>query len=252
MLFSHIFLFQKYFGVVYLLERQVTIDIHSKKTFVQKYKKQTYGTQIYLICLLCEHIIWCHNCPYHILVHIQAGDTATDKEKRLFECVGNAREPKEKVEQESYSVMCKERDLKWWLVPGVEMSHEELEHLVHEIENYKKSMEQAQKQMQSTSSAFMATHSGTMEVFGVAGKVQYQQRFSHKGVRHFRCMFCMMVLTVMKFTKTYHQLPLDSIWSYCEYFLYMLQIFVWQCHCNCICMCKYMWILSIWKYVTLW
>ena len=73
------------------------------------------------------------------------------------------------------------------------MSHKELEHLVHDIENYKKSMEQAEKQMQSTSSAFMAAHSATMEVFGVAGKVQYQQRFSHKGVRHIRCMFFMMV-----------------------------------------------------------
>ena len=47
--------------------------------------------------------------------------------------------------------------------------------------------------MQSTSSAFMAAHSATMEVFGATGKAQYQQRFSHKGVRHIRCMFCKMV-----------------------------------------------------------
>ena len=64
------------------------------------------------------------------------------------------------------------------LVPGVEMSHQELEHLMLDIEDYKTSMEQAEKQMQSSSSAFMAAHSAAMKVLGVAGKVQYHQRFS--------------------------------------------------------------------------
>ena len=53
----------------------------------------------------------------------------------------NTRYAKEKAEQENYSVTSKARNLKQWLVPGVEMSHEELEHLVHDIEYYKKSME---------------------------------------------------------------------------------------------------------------
>ena len=88
--------------------------------------------------------------------------------------MGNARDAKEKAEQENYSVTSKTGDLKQWLVSGVEMSHEELQCLVHDIENYKKIMEWAEKQMQSTSSAFMPAHSATMEVFGVAGKVQYQ------------------------------------------------------------------------------
>ena len=96
--------------------------------------------------------------------------------------MGNARDEKEKAEQECYSVKCKVKDLKQLLVPSVEMSHQELEHLVHDIEDYKKRMEQAEKQMQSSSSAFMAAHSATMEVVGVAGKVQYHQRFSHKGL----------------------------------------------------------------------
>ena len=43
------------------------------------------------------------------------------------------------------------------------------------------------------SSAFMSAHSAMMEVLGVAGKVQYHQRFSSKGLRDIRCMFCMMV-----------------------------------------------------------
>ena len=72
---------------------------------------------------------------------MQVGDTMTDTENRLFECVRNAREAKEKAEQENYSVMSKARDLKQWLVPGVEMTHEELEHSVYDIKNYKKSME---------------------------------------------------------------------------------------------------------------
>ena len=41
-------------------------------------------------------------------------------------------------------------------------------------------MEQAEKQMKSSSSAFMAALSATVEVLGVAGKVQYHERFSHK------------------------------------------------------------------------
>ena len=59
--------------------------------------------------------------------------------------MGNARDEKEKAEQECYSVKCKAKDLKQLLAPSVEMSHQELEHLVHDIEDYKKSMEQAEK-----------------------------------------------------------------------------------------------------------
>ena len=73
------------------------------------------------------------------------------------------------------------------------MSDQELEHLVHEIEDYQKRMEQAEKQMKSSSSAFMAAHSATVEVLGVAGIVQYHERFIHKGLRDVRCMFCTMV-----------------------------------------------------------
>ena len=105
----------------------------------------------------------------------------------------NARDEKDKAEQECDLVKCKAKDLKQLLVPGVEMSDKELEHLVNEIEDYQKKMEQAEKQMKSSSSAFMAAHSATMEVLGVAGKVQYHERFSHKGLRDVRCMFCTMV-----------------------------------------------------------
>ena len=139
------------------------------------------------------------------------------------------------------------------LVPGMLMCDEELEHLVEEIEDYKKSMKQAEKQMKSSTSAFMAAHATTMEVLGEAGKVQYNQRFHSRGLTDIRCMFCTMVFPSYEVRKkTYHQLSLDNIWGYCEYFLYMLQIVVWQYNCNCICICKYMWILYIWKHVTFW
>ena len=88
----------------------------------------------------------------------------------------NARDENKKAEEECYSVKHKAKDLKWLLVPSVEMCDEELEHLVHEIEDYKKRMEQAERQMKSSTSAFMAAHSAMMEVLGVAGKVQYHQR----------------------------------------------------------------------------
>ena len=54
-------------------------------------------------------------------------------------------------------------------------------------------MEQAERQMKSSTSAFMAAHSAMMEVLGVAGKVQYHQRFNSKGLRYIRCMSCAMV-----------------------------------------------------------
>ena len=55
----------------------------------------------------------------------------------------------------------------------MEMCDEELEHLVEEIEDYKKSMKEAEKPMKSTRSAFMAAHATTLEVLGEAQKVQY-------------------------------------------------------------------------------
>ena len=132
----HIYLFEIFWSSLSSWERWLWTYI--VKNICTKIQKTTYGTHIYLIRVLCGHIIWCHNCWYHILVHIQIGDTATDKEKRLVECVRNARDAKEKAEEENDSVMSKARDLKWWLVPGVEMTHEELEHLVHDIENIRR------------------------------------------------------------------------------------------------------------------
>ena len=57
------------------------------KNISTKIQQTTYGTHIYLICILCGHILWCHNCPYHILVCIQAGDIPTyDREKVIGMC----------------------------------------------------------------------------------------------------------------------------------------------------------------------
>ena len=81
------------------------------------------------------------------------------------------------------------------------MCDEELEHLVEEIEDYKKSMNQAEKQMKSGTSAFMAASSTTMEVLGMGGKVQYNQRFHSRGLTDIRCMFCTMVFQSHKVRK---------------------------------------------------
>ena len=95
----------------------------------------------------------------------------------------------------------KAREFKWLLVPGMEMCDEELEHLVEEIEDYKKSMKVAEKQMKSSTSAFMAAHATTLEVLGEAGKVQYRQRFCSKGSTDMKCMFCTMVFSSSKLQK---------------------------------------------------
>ena len=79
------------------------------------------------------------------------------------------------------------------LTPGTEMTDEEQEHLVSEIEDYRKKMENAEVQMKSSSLAFMTAHLATMEVLGVAGKVKYSESFSRKGPRDVSCMFCTIV-----------------------------------------------------------
>ena len=162
----------------------------------------------------------------------------------LLECVGNARDEKQKAEQECYLVKGKAKDLKRLLVPGVEMSHQELEHLVHDID-YKKSMEQAEKQMQSSSSAFMAAHSANMEILGVAGKVQYKQRFSHKG-----CETDQMQVLYDGFDS--HEVDKRHIIS-CHWTKFEATVSISYTCCkflygNVIATayaCKYMWILSI-------
>ena len=181
----------KHFAVVSRIERQVTVHTHTQNIYTKIQK--TYAAHIYLICILFAHITLCYDFLYHILVNIQVGDVPTDKEKRLSKCVENARHQKDKTEKECDLVKSKAKDLKWLLEPGMEMSDEELQHLVCEVEDYQKQMEKAELKMKSTSSAFMTAHLATMEVHGVAGKVKYHERFSKKGSRDLRCMFCMMI-----------------------------------------------------------
>ena len=97
----------------------------------------------------------------------------------------------------------KAKDLKTLLTPGMEMTDEELQHLVSEIEDYRKKMEKAEVQMKSSLSAFMTTHLATMEVLGVTGEVKYSERFSREGPGDLRCMFCTMVFDSHKMKKRY-------------------------------------------------
>ena len=106
-----------------------------------------------------------------------------------------ARDKKETAEAECDLVKEKARELKWLLIPGVEMCNDELEDLVAEIEDYKKSMQVAEKEMKASTSAFMAAHATTLEVLGEARKVQYKQRFCSKVSRDMKCMFCRMTFS---------------------------------------------------------
>ena len=164
-----------------------------------------------------EHIILYHNCPYHILVHIQLGETTTHEEQRLLKCVENAQDKKEKAKKEHDLLNCKAKDFKWLLAPGIEMSYEELEDLINEIEDYKQQMVQAKKQMESSSVAFLSAHATTMEVLGMVGKVQYHEWF-HKDREMWDVCSVQCLLIVMNLGTKHHQLPLDGIWSYCQYF----------------------------------
>ena len=100
------------------------------------------------------------------------------------------------------------------------MTDEELQDLVHEIEEYKQHMVKAETQMKSTTSAFLSAHAATMEVMGVAEKVKYHESFRKKGVTDVRCMFCTIGFEKYRtMQETYHDCSLESVYSYCEYCL---------------------------------
>ena len=77
-----------------------------------KIQQTTYGTHIYLICIVYVHFSLCHNYPYDILVHIHAGKIATCTEQRLSECMEKAWDKKETAEAECDLVKEKARELK--------------------------------------------------------------------------------------------------------------------------------------------
>ena len=96
----------------------------------------------------------------------------------------------------------KAEHLKILLTPGMEMTNEKLQHLVSEIEDYRKKMEKTEGQMKSSTSAFMNAHLAKLEVLGVAGEVKYSERFHRKGPRgDVRCMFCTMVFDCQEMRK---------------------------------------------------
>ena len=65
----------------------MTVHIHTQKHFSKNTKNVRYPAHKYVICILFAHITSCHDCPYHILVHLQVGDVHTDVEQRLSECI---------------------------------------------------------------------------------------------------------------------------------------------------------------------
>ena len=91
------------------------------------------------------------------------------------------------------------------------MSDDELQHLVSEIEDYRKKMEKAEGQMKSSMSAwaFMTAHLATMEV---AGEVKYSEKYNCKCI----CM--------CKYIWIFYILKYYTLWnmSYCS-FLYIVE-----------------------------
>ena len=124
---------------------------------------------------------------------MQLGETTTHEEQRLLKCVENAQDENEKAKKEHDLLNCEAKDLKWLLAPGVEMSYEELEDLINEIEDYKQQMAQAKKQMKSSSLAFLSAHAAQMEVLGMVGKVQYHEQFHKKGSRDVKWCFLIVM-----------------------------------------------------------
>ena len=100
--------------------------------------------------------------------------------KKLSECVQKAWEEKETAEAECDLVKEKARELKRLLVPSMETCDEELEHLVEEVEDYKKSMKEAEKQMKSSTSAFMTAHATTLEYLVRLEKCNIDRDFIQK------------------------------------------------------------------------
>ena len=74
--FWHIFFCLKHYGIVMFL-RDRWVFTYIVKNISIEIQHTTYGTHIYLICIVYAHISWCHNYPYDILVHIQAGEIVT-------------------------------------------------------------------------------------------------------------------------------------------------------------------------------
>ena len=130
-----------------------------------------YSTHIYLICIVCVHILWYYNYPYHILVHIEAVGMETLTKERLVECVRKACNKKEMAEAVYDSMKEKARHLTDFLAPGVEIGEDELVQLVGEIEEFKDSMQVAEREMKASTSAFMTAHATMLEVLGEAGKI---------------------------------------------------------------------------------
>ena len=149
-----------------------------------------YSTHIYLICVVCVHISWYYNYPYHILVHIEAAGINRLTKERLAESVQKACDRKDMADEVYGSMKEKARCLTEFLAPGVRIGEDEMVQIVSEIEEFKNSMEVAEREMKASSLAFMTAHATTLEVLGEAGKIEFKKRFCRKSSGRIRCMFC--------------------------------------------------------------
>ena len=149
-----------------------------------------YSTHIYLICVVCVHILWYYNYPYHILVHIEAAGINTLTKERLAESVQKACDRKDTADEVCGLMKKKAQHLTEFLAPGVRIGEDEMVQIVSEIEEFKNSMEVAEREMKASSLAFMTAHATTLEVLGEAGKIEFKKRFCRKSSGRIRCMFC--------------------------------------------------------------
>ena len=114
------------------------------------------------------------------------------KEVRLHEAVTAAVDRHEKVNEEYERVIEKVENLKM-LRQDVVMTDEEMIDLVKDIDGMKVKIEKSKNDMKGATSAFRGAHSVTLEVLGSADEVKFTDgRFSWKGPREVKCMFCNM------------------------------------------------------------
>ena len=112
--------------------------------------------------------------------------------EKLSECVRKAFDKKDMADTVCNIAKKKVDKLKPFWAKGVNIEEEELENLLSDIEDYKKSMEIAERDMRERMSAFMVTHGTTLEVLGEAGRIKYKERFCRKVLKDVRCIFCTM------------------------------------------------------------
>ena len=120
-------------------------------------------------------------------------DAANEKVTEFRKAVNTAIKDKSEAEKYSKKVMEKAKELKKRLLHDAGFTRAQYLEIINDINEYKKQVKDSEKQMQSSHSSLLAACSSTMEVLGVSDQVKISDtRFSQRGERKYKCLFCMM------------------------------------------------------------